>query len=131
MAEAKSASQISSIVQSVPEGGSLLDTIAEKGSLGQTPEERYKGKEWIKTLADEVLKGQVKVDKDTDLMLAERIKERLHHINIFSFVSRTDIIYFARSAFFQNFPYGAAVVVNEDPIANVFPVAVNRQRFVI
>ncbi len=75
MAESKTVSQASSIVQTVPEGGSLLDTIAEKGSLGQTPEERFKGKEWIKSLVDEVLKGQVRVDKDTDLMLAARIKE--------------------------------------------------------
>ncbi len=75
MADAKAVPQATSIVQTVPEGGSLLDTIAERGSLGQTPEERFRGKEHIKTLVDEVLKGQVKVDKDTDLMLAERIKE--------------------------------------------------------
>lgn len=74
MADLKTSTRASSIVQMVPEGGSLLDAIAEKGSLGRTPEERFQGKEWVKILVDEVLKGQVKVDKNTELMLAERIK---------------------------------------------------------
>ena len=75
MADAKSSQAASSIVQTVPEGGSLLDTIVESGRLGQTPEERSKGKEWIKEFADQVLQGQVKFNADTDIMLAARIKE--------------------------------------------------------
>ena len=73
MADAKTSFQPKTIIQMVPEGGSLLDAIAEKGGLGQTPQERFQGKEWVKVLADEVLKGQVKVDKNTEQMLAERI----------------------------------------------------------
>ena len=53
----------------------LLDIIVENGRLGQTWEERRKGKEWIKEVVDEVLKGQIKVDTDTDAMLGERITE--------------------------------------------------------
>jgi type VI secretion system protein ImpC len=56
-------------------GASLLDTIVEKGHLGQTREEKDKGKEWIKELVDQVLVGQVQVDKDTDTMLGERIAQ--------------------------------------------------------
>src|SRR5262249_2051543 len=54
---------------------SLLDTIVESGRLGQTPHQQVKGKGWIKELVDEVLDGQIKVDRDTDRMLGERIKE--------------------------------------------------------
>jgi type VI secretion system protein ImpC len=55
--------------------GSLLDAIVEHGRLGQTTEEKSKGKEWVKELVDQVLVGQIKVDKDTDAMLGERITE--------------------------------------------------------
>jgi type VI secretion system protein ImpC len=68
-------SQSTSVLQTVPEGGSLLDTIVDTGRLGQTTEEKGKGKEWVKELVDQVLQGQLKVDKDTDLMLGARIKE--------------------------------------------------------
>jgi type VI secretion system protein ImpC len=51
----------------------LLDTIVEQGRLGQTPEEKEKGKEWIKELVDQVLVGEIEIDKDTDAMLGERI----------------------------------------------------------
>jgi type VI secretion system protein ImpC len=74
MAEAKSAAQQTSVVQSAPPG-SLLDTIVESGRLGQTKEEQSKGKEWVKELVDQVLVGQIQVDKDTDAMLGERIKQ--------------------------------------------------------
>jgi type VI secretion system protein ImpC len=53
----------------------LLDTIIEKGHLGQTPEEKDKGKEWVKELIDQVREGQVRVDKDTDAMLGDRIAQ--------------------------------------------------------
>lgn len=56
-------------------GGSLLDSIVEKGQLGQTPAERNQGKEWLKVLVDQVLDGQIVVDKDTDAMLGARIKQ--------------------------------------------------------
>lgn len=74
MAETKSAAQPTSVVQSAAPG-SLLDTIVETGRLGQTKEEQSKGKEWVKELVDQVLVGQIQVDKDTDAMLGERIKE--------------------------------------------------------
>lgn len=54
---------------------SLLDTIVKDGKLGQTREEQSKGKQWVKRLVDEVLEGQIQVDKDTDTMLGERIKQ--------------------------------------------------------
>src|SRR5215831_9279783 len=73
--ETAAAQQTGSVLQAVPEGGSLLQALVEEGRLGQTPEERGKGKEWVKELVDQVLQGQVKVDKDTDLMLAQRIKD--------------------------------------------------------
>jgi len=74
MAEAKSAAQPTSVVQSAAPG-SLLDTIVESGRLGQTKEEQSKGKEWVKELVDQVLVGQIQVDKDTDAMLGERIRQ--------------------------------------------------------
>ncbi len=55
--------------------GSLLDTIVNSGRLGQTTEERAKGKEWVKELVGEVLAGQIQVSADTDQMLGDRIRE--------------------------------------------------------
>ncbi len=75
MAKEQASTQTGSFLQTVPEGASLLDTIVSEGRLGQTPEERGKGKEWLKEVADQVLQGQLTVDKDTDLMLAQRIKQ--------------------------------------------------------
>jgi len=74
MAEAKPTAQATSVLQTAAPG-SLLDTIVENGRLGQTKEEQSKGKEWVKELVDQVLVGQIQVDKDTDAMLGERIKE--------------------------------------------------------
>lgn len=75
MPEIKTAGQPKSIVETVAPGGSLLDTIVNEGRLGQTETEKTRGKEWLKELADEVLRGEVKVAADTDRMLAERIKQ--------------------------------------------------------
>ena len=75
MAKENTASQQAGSILQAAEGGSLLDTIVDSGRLGQTPEEKSKGKGWLKELADQVLQGQVTVDQDTDLMLAQRIKE--------------------------------------------------------
>jgi type VI secretion system protein ImpC len=72
--DAKAKTPVNSILQVAPEG-SLLDAIVEGGRLGQTKEEQSKGKEWVKELVDQVLVGQIRVNKDTDVMLGQRIKE--------------------------------------------------------
>lgn len=61
-------------VQTSTEAG-LLDTIVNNGRLGQTTEERSKGREWVKELVGQVLAGQIQVSADTDQMLGDRIKE--------------------------------------------------------
>src|SRR5215469_16203438 len=66
--------QAGPVLQTTTEG-SLLDAIVEKGRLGQSEEERSQGKEWVKELVDQVLVGQIRVAKDTDEMLGQRIKE--------------------------------------------------------
>jgi type VI secretion system protein ImpC len=72
--DSKSAAKSTSVLQTTAEG-SLLNAIVESGRLGQTREEKTKGKEWVKELVGEVLAGQIQVDADTDAMLGERIKE--------------------------------------------------------
>lgn len=72
--ETKAGAKAVSILQTSPEA-SLLEAMVEQGRLGQTREEKAKGKEWLIELADQVLEGQIKVDADTDAMLGERIKE--------------------------------------------------------
>src|SRR5271170_1463010 len=54
---------------------SLLDRIVDEGRLGQNPEEKKQGKEWINAFLTEVLKNQVVVSKDTDAMLGARIAQ--------------------------------------------------------
>src|SRR5450755_4229991 len=73
MADTKPARPASVLQTAAPR--SLLDTIVENGRLGQTKEEQSKGKGWVKELVDQVLVGQIQVDKDTDAMLGQRIKE--------------------------------------------------------
>jgi type VI secretion system protein ImpC len=51
----------------------LLETIVEEGRLGQTAEERSRGKEWLTSLVEQVMQGQMTVSKDTEKMLNERI----------------------------------------------------------
>ncbi len=70
--EPKANPQVASALQTE---GSLLDAIVDNGRLGQTTEEKAKGKEWVKELVDQVLAGQIQVNKDTDEMLGNRIKE--------------------------------------------------------
>jgi type VI secretion system protein ImpC len=72
--ESKSNAPATSVLQTQTEG-SLLDTIVNNGRLGQTTEEKTKGKGWVKELVDQVLAGQIRVAKDTDEMLGSRIKE--------------------------------------------------------
>ncbi len=61
---------------------SLLETIVEEGRLGQTPEERTKGKEWLTSLVDQVMQGQIAVSKDTEAMLNERIRDLDERISL-------------------------------------------------
>lgn len=72
--EPKANPQAASVLQTQTEG-SLLDTIVNNGRLGQTTEERAKGREWVKELVDQVLAGQIQIAKDTDETLGNRIKE--------------------------------------------------------
>jgi len=53
--------------------GSLLDRIVDQGRLGQTAEERARGREWVQDFIEEILKGQIKVSKDTEAMINARI----------------------------------------------------------
>src|SRR5437588_8769345 len=54
---------------------SLLDTIAEEGRIGQTPEERSSGKLWLTDLVRDVMAGEMTVSKDTEAMLNKRIAD--------------------------------------------------------
>lgn len=58
-----------------PEEKSLLESIVEQGRLGQTTEERSRGKEWLVSLVEQVMRGQMTVSKDTEKMLNERIRD--------------------------------------------------------
>lgn len=75
MPETQQSREPASIVESLAPGESLLDKVVEQGRLGQTTEERNKGKNWIKELVDQVLKGEIQVAKDTDAAIGERIKQ--------------------------------------------------------
>src|SRR5438270_3342353 len=59
----------------ITEERSLLDTIAEEGRIGQSPEERSSGKVWLRNLVQEVMTGQMTVSNDTEVMLNKRIAE--------------------------------------------------------
>jgi type VI secretion system protein ImpC len=54
---------------------SLLDRIAEEGRIGQTPEERRNGKQWLKDLVQDVMAGQMTVSSDTEAMINSRIAD--------------------------------------------------------
>src|SRR5271165_1248658 len=72
--DSRSKAQPVSVLETKPHE-SLLDAVVENGRLGQTREEKAKGKEWVKELVDQVLEGQIQVDEDTDRMLGERIQQ--------------------------------------------------------
>jgi len=57
------------------ESGSILDKIALEGRIGQSPEERMHGKQWLKDLVQDVMTGQMVVSKDTDAMINTRIAD--------------------------------------------------------
>jgi type VI secretion system protein ImpC len=57
----------------ITEERSLLDTIAEEGRIGQTPEERTSGKLWLTDLVRDVMAGEMTVSSDTEAMLNKRI----------------------------------------------------------
>src|SRR6266446_5328479 len=73
--EPKQAPQTQSETQTAAEGGSILDKIALEGRIGQSPEERKNGKQWLKDLVQDVMNGQMTVSKDTEVMLNSRIAE--------------------------------------------------------
>src|SRR5690349_3557140 len=73
MATDSQAAQAKTSIIETPADQSLLDAIVTEGRLGQTREEQTKSKGWITKLAEEVLDGQIQVNKDTDRMLGERI----------------------------------------------------------
>jgi type VI secretion system protein ImpC len=64
-----------SVSQGTVESRSLLDTIAEEGRIGQTPEERNSGKLWLKDLVQDVMAGQMTVSNDTEAMINQRIAD--------------------------------------------------------
>src|ERR1035437_3247578 len=51
----------------------LLDQIVEEGRLGQSPEERQQGRDWIQAFLGEIMQSQVLVSEDTLAMLSARI----------------------------------------------------------
>jgi len=53
----------------------LLDRIIEEGRLGQSREEQEQGKEWVDAFLRDIMKTQAVVSKDTEAMLAARIKQ--------------------------------------------------------
>ncbi len=73
MAKKGEAAPQAEAAQTVEAEVGLLDRIIEQGRLGQTPEERLKGREWIQDFIQEILKGQIAVSKDTEAMLNARI----------------------------------------------------------
>src|SRR5947209_15668572 len=73
--EPKQAPQTQSETQTAAEGGSILDKIALEGRIGQSPEERKNGKQWLKDLVQDVMTGQMVVSKDTDAMINTRIAD--------------------------------------------------------
>src|SRR5215470_11810808 len=74
MAEQQQASQTqAAATETATESRSILDRIVEDGRIGQSPEERTSGKQWIKDLVREVLTGQMTVSNDTEAMINARI----------------------------------------------------------
>jgi type VI secretion system protein ImpC len=53
----------------------LLEKIVVEMGLGQTPDEQKQGKEWMVSLIDQVMQGQIKVSKDTERMFDDRIRQ--------------------------------------------------------
>lgn len=54
---------------------SLLDQIVEGGRLGQSPEERQQGRDWIQAFLGEIMKSEVLVSEDTQAMISARIAQ--------------------------------------------------------
>src|SRR5262245_36357449 len=74
MAEQPQSSQSqAAATETAPESRSILDRIVEDGRIGQSPEERTSGKQWVKDLVREVLTGQMTVSNDTEAMINTRI----------------------------------------------------------
>ena len=74
-AETKTALDSQTATETLSDKRTILDDIVQQGRIGQTPEERTSGKAWLKDLVNEVMTGQIKVSKDTEEMINNRIKD--------------------------------------------------------
>ncbi len=61
--------------ETLSDNRSILDVIADEGRIGQTDEERTKGKAWLKDLVDDALQGHLKISNDTEAMINQRISD--------------------------------------------------------
>ena len=52
----------------------------------------------------------------------------LHHVEVLLFAIAADVVGFAGPAGFEHAPQCAAMVLDKEPVADVLPVAVDRQR---
>jgi type VI secretion system protein ImpC len=75
MPETEQSAARGTLLESLAPDRNLLDTIVETGRLGQSNTEKKEGKAWLTKLADEVLDGEIVINKDTDAMLAKRIAQ--------------------------------------------------------
>ena len=57
--------------------------------------------------------------------------EGFHDIEVRSFVESADIVGFTRAAALQNKPDGGGVVLDIEPVANLLPIAIDRERLAI
>src|SRR5712692_4880419 len=73
MAEKAGKTAEAAATKTVEAEGSLLDRIIAEGRLGQTAEEKARGKEWVQDFIEEILRGQIVVSKDTETMINARI----------------------------------------------------------
>src|SRR6266481_4502417 len=73
--EPKQAPETQSETQTVSQPPSILTTIVEEGKIGQSREERERGKQWLKDFVQDVMTGQITVSNDTDAMINTRIAD--------------------------------------------------------
>src|SRR5664279_106236 len=62
-------------VQATQAPASLLEEIVKEGRLGQTPEEQGHGKDWLRSLVEQVTKGQITVSQDMEKTINDRIRQ--------------------------------------------------------
>jgi type VI secretion system protein ImpC len=63
------------VVQATQASASLLEEIVKEGRLGQTPEEQVKGKDWLRSLVEQVTRGKIAVSKDMEQTINDRIRQ--------------------------------------------------------